>query len=561
MKTRFILLQLFFIGLCVAILFRLSYWQVVKAGELRTAAERQRTQSQEIPASRGEILDSQGYPLATNQASFLLYADPRLSKTVTASQLKDLADSLQSSQSADLLSMLTMPDRAWIQVANRLSPQTREKIEKLKIAGLGFETWPQRFYPEGSISGQLLGFVGRDENGSSRGYFGLEGYYDKQLSGVAGRVVQETDALNRPIVIGSQNYLPAQEGRTLHTSIDRTLQYIIYEKLTSGLARYQAVSGTVSVLDPKTGRVLAMISLPNYDPDQYQKFDPVLYKNPIVSDTFEPGSTFKALIMAAAIDAGVVKSDTECNICQGPLNIGEYTIRTWNDKYYPQSTMSEVLQHSDNVGMVFVGRRLGKAKLLSYINKFGFGHPTGIDLQEEQVPTLRSDNEWYEIDLATATFGQGIAVTPMQMLRAISAVANRGKMITPRVVSQVVSKSEKQETPRTNTVNVISPEAAAQVTEMMVEAVDRGEAKWAKPAGFAIAGKTGTAQIPVAGHYDKDKTIASFIGFAPAYDPKFAMLVTLNEPKSSPWGSETAAPLWFDIARDILRYYQIPPSH
>jgi stage V sporulation protein D (sporulation-specific penicillin-binding protein) len=560
MRWRFASLQLFFVLFCVAIIVRLSYWQVVKASDLRSQAQLQRTNSQDIVADRGEILDIHGFPLATNMNSYLLYANPSQSKEITASQLDFLSQVINTTDSGKLLSMLTMPNRVWVPITTRLNTQAREKIESLNIAGLGFENQSQRFYPEGSVSGHLLGFVGRDENGLPKGYFGLEGFYDKQLSGVSGKVIQETDALNRPIVIGVQNFLPAQEGRTLITSLDRTVQYILYQKLQAGLSRFQAVSGTVSVMDPKTGNILAMVSLPGYDPDKYQNFDPNMYKNPIVSDVFEPGSTFKTLIMAAGIDANVIKPDTVCNICSGPLAIGEYTVKTWNEKYYPGSTMTEVLQHSDNVGMVFVGRKLGKNKLLSYLKKFGIGEPTGIDIQEEQVQPLRRDNEWYEIDLATATFGQGIAVTPLQMLRAVSAIANKGKMVTPRMVTQILADDRKSEPPRTATVSVISPEAAAQVTEMMVNSVDRGEAKWAKPAGFAIAGKTGTAQIPVEGHYDKDKTIASFVGFAPAYDPKFVMLVTLKEPKSSPWGSETAAPLWFEISKELLRYYQVSPS-
>ena len=253
--------------------------------------------------------------------------------------------------------------------------------------------------------------------------------------------------------------------------------------------------------------------------------------------------------MAAALDAQAVKPDTVCTICSGPVAVSDYVIKTWNDKYFPKSTMTEVIQHSDNVGMVFAGKRLGKHKLITYLKKFGIGELTGVDLQEESSPAIRPESGWVDIDIATASFGQGIAVTPLQMLRAVSAIANRGLLPRPKIVDQINVKL----VPTFRPTQVVSPATAAQMTLMMVNSVDQGEAKWAKPKGFTIAGKTGTAQIPVSGHYDSDKTIASFVGFAPAQDPKFAMLVTLREPKSSPWGSETAAPLWFDISKEIFR--------
>jgi cell division protein FtsI/penicillin-binding protein 2 len=218
--------------------------------------------------------------------------------------------------------------------------------------------------------------------------------------------------------------------------------------------------------------------------------------------------------------------------------------------------MTEVIQHSDNVGMVFVGKRLGKDKMLEYYQKFGFGKGTGVDLQEETEAILRPKEKWYELDVMASTFGQGIAVTPLQMLRAVAAIANRGIILTPRVIDTIFGKKIASK----SGTRIISQTSAAKITQMMINSVDRGEARWAKPPGFVIAGKTGTAQIPVSGHYDKTKTIASFIGFAPADDPKFAMLVTLREPKTSPWGSETAAPLWFNISREIFRHFGLVPN-
>lgn len=245
----------------------------------------------------------------------------------------------------------------------------------------------------------------------------------------------------------------------------------------------------------------------------------------------------------------------------GPVQIGPYVIRTWNNEYNGKISMTEVLEHSSNVGMVFVAQQLGREKLLAAIRKFGFGKLTNIDLEDEASPELRPDKEWAVVDEYTASFGQGIAVTPIQMVRALAALANGGKMMEPHVVKEIKDAKGKVTTVQPKVVSqVISPETARIVTEMMVAAVDNGEAKWAKPKGYRVAGKTGTAQIPVAGHYDATKTIASFVGFAPADKPRFVMLVTLREPSSSPWGSETAAPLFFTIARDLFTYWGIPPQ-
>jgi cell division protein FtsI/penicillin-binding protein 2 len=222
--------------------------------------------------------------------------------------------------------------------------------------------------------------------------------------------------------------------------------------------------------------------------------------------------------------------------------------------------MTEIIQHSDNVGMTFVSEKLGVDKFYDYISKFGFGKLTKIDLQEESAGAIRSKSEWRVIDLATASFGQGIAVTPIQMVQAVSAIANGGKLISPKVAIKIKEENKEMQVKPDFERQVVSPKTASQITEMMVNAVEKGEAKAYAPKGYRIAGKTGTAQIPLAGHYDPNKTIASFIGFAPAYDPKFVMLVRFSQPTSSPYGSETAAPTFFEIAKDLFNYYQILPS-
>ncbi|MGB9706665.1 MAG: peptidoglycan D,D-transpeptidase FtsI family protein [Microgenomates group bacterium] len=553
----------FFILAGVLVGYRLFYWQVLNSEQLAAAAEKQHWVSFEIPAKRGEILASDGFPLVTNQEAFLVFASiPDLEEkpeSIAAKLAPLLSPNVKETEEL-IKQRLKRDDLVWVPLQHKVSRRTKEILEDLKIAGIGFEEEQKRGYPEGSSAAHLLGFVGLDINGRDKGYFGLEGYYDLELKGQPGIVRREKDASGKPILVGENKGEKEKPGRSLQTTIDRSVQFIVEEKLKKGLDRYGAVSGSVVVMEPKTGAILAMASLPTYDPANYWKYDKSLFPNPVIASSYEPGSTFKVLVMAAALNEGVVTPQTRCEKCDGPRNISGYTIRTWNDKYFPDSTMVEVIQHSDNVGMVFVGEKLGSEKLVDYLEKFGFGQPTGIDLQEESSPRLRPKSEWKPIDLATASFGQGIAVTPLQMVRAVGVIANEGRLVKPFVVKKVIGEDGEKEIPIKEATQVIKPTTARVVTEMMVNAVDNGEAKWAKPKGFRIAGKTGTAQIPVAGHYDEEKTIASFVGFAPADEPKFVMLVTLREPTSSPWGSETAAPLWFDIAKELFTYYGILPE-
>lgn len=557
------LLALFVLG-GLLVSARLFYWQVFSFENLTAIAEGQHWISFEVPAKRGEILANDGLPLVANKEAFLLFASlPEIKDEINkvADTLAPLLDEENVSTMAGLLKeRLGRNDLVWVPLKHKISRETKKQIESLNLSGLGFEEEQDRSYPEGSSSAHLLGFVGSDINGTGKGYFGLEGYYDLELKGRPGLLRREKDASGKPILIGDVEREKERDGRTLLTTLDRTIQFLIDEKLKDGLQRYGAISGSVVVMEPQTGAILGMASLPGYDPESYASFNKSLYPNPVVASSYEPGSTFKVLIMSAALNEGVVKPETRCDQCSGPRVISDYTIKTWNEKYFPESTMTEVIQHSDNVGMVFVGEKLGKEKMVSYLEKYGFGKPTGIDLEDEASPRLRPTNEWKPIDLATTSFGQGIAITPIQMIRAVASIANGGKLVTPFLVQKVITESGETEIKPKQSEEILKSSTTMMMTEMMVNAVEEGESKWAKPKGYRIAGKTGTAQIPVAGHYDKDKTIASFVGFAPADDPKFVMLVTLREPTSSPWGAETAAPLWFNIAKEIFTYYGIQPN-
>lgn len=545
---------------------RLFYWQVVKADYLQSQAEGQYFTRTKIDATRGNIYFSDGSILVSSNPVFSLYGLP---KAIKADKKVDIGYTLarilypevqdRDDFARDLINKLSQ-DLYWVQLAKNVSIEQKKQIEDLNLYGVGFDQSRSRFYPEGSSSAHLLGFLGSDANGAGKGYFGLEGYYDGELRGISGVLRHEKDAMGLPILIGDFLTNKARNGKDLSLYIDRSIQFIAEKSLKLGMEKYGAKKGLVLVMDPKTGGILALSAFPSYDPAKFYDFPKEFYKNIAVADQYEPGSTFKVLVMAAALNEGVVKSDTKCDICSGPVVSSGFTIRTWNNKYYPDATMKDAIVHSDNTGMVYAGRKLGLDKFYSYLEDFGFGQPTNIDLQDESSPEIRSKDSWREIDLATASFGQGIAVTPIQMITAISAIANGGNLMQPQIVKEIKDDQKTYQIKPRIISQVIKEATALQIKEMMVAAVDEGEAKFAKPKGFRIAGKTGTAQIPVAGHYDPNKTIASFVGFAPADDPKFVMLVRYDEPSSSIFGAETAAPTFFEIAKQLLLYYKIVPT-
>lgn len=558
MENRLRVLLLIFILVFGFIIARLFYWQVIMAEQFGGQANNQSTRKLTIPSRRGTISAKDGSTLVTNSHSSLVYLEPKKikDKQKTIETLASMLDMTVSTISAKLEN----DQLVWVPIAHKIPDDIKQKLQNKNIPGLGFEEEDTRYYPEGSMSAQLLGFVGKDAKGNDKGYFGIEGYYDRQLEGRNGYLEQETDARGLPILMGQVQRVDPENGRDLILNIDKSIQFIAETKLSAALEKYGAKGGEVVIMDPKSGDILAMSSYPSYDPRNFNAYDNSLYKNPLVADSYEPGSTFKVLIIGAALNEKKVTPGMIFDE-NGPIEVGGFNIHTWNDKYSGKITTTQILEKSSNVGMVEVGKLLGKDKLLEYINKVGVGALTGVDLEEEVSPQLRPQDKWYEIDYATSTFGQGIALTPIQMVRAIGAIANDGKMMEPHVVAAIIDPQGKKIIIQPKEIRqVFTSETAHVLSEMMVSAIDNGEAKFAKPKGYRIAGKTGTAQIPIAGHYEANKTIASFIGFAPIPNPKFVMLTILKEPSTSQWGSETAAPLFFSIAKELFRYYGIQPQ-
>lgn len=547
-KLLFTLFLLFY----AAILVKLFYLQVLQT----SSTEVTYLKTNKIPPERGKIYDRNGEPLAVNNTTYLLYIEPKLIKN--KDEVKYKLDSLLHIGDATLEAKFD-ETKDWMPIQGKINKEQKQKILSLGLKGIGFEDEYQRYYPEGSLSAHLLGFVGKDTGGEDVGYFGIEGFYDKELVGLPGVMKTDRDIFGKPILIGTQQKLDPINGRDLYLTIDSSIQEFVKKKLITALETYKAKEGCIIVTNPNTLEILALTCLPDFDAEHYYEFTEEFFKNPAISNLYEPGSTFKPFIMSAAIEEKKIKPDDFYNE-SGPIGVTGYTIRTWNNKYEGKISMTHILEKSSNVGMVYVGQKLGNDKIFSYLEKYGFGKDTGIDLQGEATGYLKPRNSWYPIDFATVTFGQGIAVTPIQMVQAFSSLINGGKLLEPYVVKKVVFQQEEKIIEPTVKRTVMSKKTSDIIKKMLLSTVEKGEVKWLIPKGYKIAGKTGTAQIPIEGHYDPSKTVASFIGFAPVTNPKFLALVILREPKTSPWGSETAAPLFFEIAKELLVYYNIAPE-
>ena len=536
----------------ILIIGKLFYLQIINP---YTQQDDLYLKTRKILPQRGKIYDRLGQPLAVNTTNYLLYIEPKkiVDKYLFVKKIEDI---LKIGEATLEAKMDLSKDWVAVKVVDK---ETKTKLLATELAGIGFENRSQRYYPEASLSAHILGIVGKKDNGEDIGYFGIEGFYDKDLAGLPGLLKSERDLLDKPMLIGTQEKIDPEDGRDLYLTIDKAAQEIVKKKLLQGLESYKAKEGCVIVANPYTMEIIALSCLPDFDQDKYYEFTDNFFRNSAISNLYEPGSIFKPLIVAAGIESKSIKPDEIYNE-EGPVNIGEYTIRTWDNKYEGKISMTRILEKSSNVGMVYIGEKMGEKKVYDYVKKFGFGELTNIDLQGEVAGYLKSPANWYPIDYATVTFGQGIVVTPIQMITAFSSIINDGKLLKPYIVAKA-SSSDKDKVAEPKVIRqTISAKTSAIIKKMLVDTVEHGEVNWAKPKGYKIGGKTGTAQIALQGKYDASKTIASFIGFAPADKPKFIALVVLKEPQSSIWGSETAAPLFFDIAKDLLVYYNIAPE-
>jgi len=584
-QSRALLVSLVFTGLFLALIGRLFYWQVIRANELTQTAQKQYQREIVKTGTRGNIYSADGYVLATNARAFRLFAQPKL---IQADKKEELAQKLaeilvefeiktnnlpqeyegyspegirekrQEELKVSLFEKLEKP-KSWISLYLGLDQETKEKIDSLGYQYVGFDEYQKRYYPEASMAAQIIGFVGKNQEGEDTGYFGVEGSMNKELAGRKIKKTFLTDALGY-IISGSSLDQQSLDGRDVVLTLRRDLQYIAEKHLEEGIKKYGAAKGEILIADPKTGAILANAVWPKFNPNKFWRYEAKVYRNPSLIDLYEPGSTFKTLTVASGIDAGVITPETQCTKCSGPRKIDKYTIRTWNNQYHPNITMTEALAKSDNIAMIFVAEKLGTDRLKNYLKRFGIGQALGLDLQGDRDTPF--PKKWGPVELATISFGQGIVTNSYQLTRAVGVIANQGEMMQPYIVAQVKDKTTGEEiTHQPKAIRqVISPDTASKMTKMMIESAMHGEAQWTASKDHWVAGKTGTSQVPEGGEYAKDKTIASFIAFAPPDDPKFIMLVKLVAPTSSPWAAETAAPLWYQTADDVYLALNIPPD-
>jgi cell division protein FtsI/penicillin-binding protein 2 len=543
---------------------RLFYWQVVRHGDLRDIGQRWQLVDIPIPALRGTIMDRHGFVLALDEYEFEIFATPR-----------DISD--PEGLAADLAPVLGMDEQG---LAERLSRkdepsvslvwdaplQMAREVEAIKddwrTAALGISAARKRVYPEKELACHLLGFVTYDHEVDYDAFYGVEESYNGQLRGQAGSWGGSDDALDLNISIGPSTVALPRDGQDVILTIDRTIQALAEAELRRTIDEYGAQRGTIIVMSPRTGAILAMTSYPGYDPNPRlgQQTDEDLFMNPAVSENYEPGSVFKVVTMAAALDAGIVGRYTTY-YDQGQIFVGGHLIYNWDRNAYGTTSMTDLLKHSLNVGAATLSTNLGPERFYDYVERFGFGEPTGIDLPYESTGLMRKpgDGDWREGDLGTNAFGQGIAVTPIQMVNAVAAVANGGVVPRPYIVERIEEDGQVvQEFHPQPGRQAISPWVAEELTEMLIESL-AGNENLEIP-GYAIAGKTGTAQIPVIGGYHPTDTMASFVGYAPARDPQFIILVKIDRPTGSPWGSVVAVPAFRRMAQQLFVYLGIPPD-
>jgi cell division protein FtsI/penicillin-binding protein 2 len=509
------------------------------------------------------------YPIALNKDTYTVFADTR--QLTTNADREKTADALfdivggEETVKAEFLSVLAKENDPYEPLIPKVDEALAERIREEQILGIGLERHPERFYPEKELVSQTLGFVGKNDAGEPVGRYGVEGYFNDVLSGSGGFLEGVRSASGRLIPLAGRSFTPVEDGADIVLTLDRTLQYRACERLRAAAIEYQAESASLIMMNPNTGAILALCNTPEFDPNTYSKVESVsLYNNNSIFTPYEPGSIFKPIAMAAAIEEGLVSPETHFFDTGLREGVCEKPIRNAGNKAYQSQTMIGVLDNSINTGMVWVAEKLGRERLKTYIEQFGFGTKTGIALDTEAAGNIDSlslnPKRAFDCYAATASFGQGITVTPLQMVVAYSAIANGGVLMAPRIVSEIRYTDGRVEEVKPKEIKrVISTRASALMKSMLVSVVDQGHGKPAKANGYLVAGKTGTAQIAGPGGYIQDIYNHSFVGFAPAENPAFVMIVKFEKPAVE-FSASTAAPVFGDIAQFALQYLEIPPT-
>ncbi len=558
----------------VLMIGKLFYIQVFQHQSYVEKANAQQSRKFVIPARRGEVYVQDGnnelYPIALNQQLYLMAADPKYIKDADE-VIEKLSKYLGDIDKNELEQKLENKNSRYVVLNKKLTDTVAKEIKEMKIPGIILSPKDGRSYPEGELFAHITGYVNSEETGQ----YGIEQFKNQSLSGTDGVSRAVTDSLGVPITSNENTLVKPKDGSTLVLTLDRNIQSMAATAIENAVKTNKAESGSVIIMDPKTGAIKAMANYPTYDPNNYQDVSANEYEkfiNSSITNLFEPGSGFKVITMAAALNEGKVKSDTTYNDT-GEAQVEDRTIRNADNKKFGVSTMTDVIQKSLNTGMIFILKQLGtdpnritqKSKdiLYDYIKRFGFGDRTGVELAGESKGFVK-DNKSYSVDYANMTFGQGISSTSLQLTNAVAAIANGGTLYKPYVIQkEILPNGEVKNTkPTVIRDNIISTQAAAQLSEMMKQVVQKGSGWPTRMPGYNIAGKTGTAQVPKKDGtgYEEKKNIGSFVGFAPIEDPKFVMLVRVDYPKVDGFAEKTAVPTFAEIAKQLFIYYQVPPN-
>lgn len=539
-----------------------------EAAVFRQQAENYAYEWKTFYPNRGEIYDRNGRLLAGQKTVYEIgvdlntVTDPHAIAFAVSRELGLNYDNLMNviQNPPDGISYLVLADFVDVQKALNLQELKRALQEQAAegtlggLTGLQFKAHPQRSYPENALASNIIGFVNRE----GKGYFGIEENYDNLLAGNPVTVLIPTD----PNKVYEIPHVP--DGTTMILTIHRDLQAAAEDILDNALLKYGAQDGTIVIMNPQNGELLAMAVSRRMDLNNFWNYDAVYSNatefNPVISKTYEPGSVMKILTMAAALDTNTVTPNTTY-LDTGSVLIGGVTIQNWDRNPWGIQNMIGCLQYSLNVCMVNLATQMGANTFYTYMDAFGLGHLTGVDLAGESTGRLKvpGDADWYPVDLGTNSFGQGVAVTPIQMMAAVSAVANNGRMVTPHVLYAMVRDGRQYNVPAQFSGSPISTQTADTLTEMLALSLE-AESSLALVPGYRVAGKTGTAQIPVNGFYEGAQTNVSFIGWGPVDDPQFMIYVWLERPTTSPWGSETAAPVFSEMAQKTVILLDIPPD-
>jgi cell division protein FtsI (penicillin-binding protein 3) len=530
------------------LLIRASWLQGVRAESLSSLGRTQHREEVTIPAGRGTIYDRRGVELALGERATTVYANPM---QVARPRATALAVKRTLGLDADrVYPKLADRSRGFVYIARQADPAQAAALQRLKLPGLGFYTEERRTYPQRSVAAQVLGYVGIDGEGLA----GLELQFDDALAGRAGKETLVKDPSGR--VIDVQNRQAEVPGRDLYLTLDHSIQANAEEVLRATVRKWNAKSASAVVLDPRTGAILAMAVQPGYDANRYPSAPRDLQRNRAVTDTYEPGSTFKLVTVAGALSEKLVSPSTRFTLPY-TIEVADRVIHDAEERGTINYSVSQILEHSSNIGAITLAEMLGKTRLSKWISKFGYGHTTGVDFPGESPGILLPPDKWSGSTIGNVPIGQGIAVTPVQMAAAYAAVANRGTWSRPHLIDHVAGGGR----PSLHRRRMVSERVAAQVMAMLKGVVAEGTGQFAAIPGYQVAGKTGTAQKPDShGGYATGRYVASFVGTVPASRPRLVVLVAVDEPQGAIWGGVVAAPAFQQIARFDLQYLELPPD-